>query len=86
MSTIREADFWNVYRDLHPGEKGNPPPQPDAKGLFDGLEAKRKLVTLLENGGHIKHRDAEHLRLDIDKALHELDVILRACPHGGENS
>lgn len=85
MNTIREADFWGIYRELHQ-KNGVKTTTPDPKGLFDGLEAKRQLVSLLENGGHIKQREAEHLRQDIDEALHELEAILRTCSHGEVSS
>ena len=81
MNTIREADFWNIYRELHQKD-GAQTTTPDPKGLFDGLEAKRRLVSLLENGGHIKPNEAKNLRENIDEALYELEAILRTCSKG----
>jgi len=50
---------------------------PDPKTLKDSLEAKRQLIYLLEKGGYIKGHDFEQLKIEMNKAIEELDSIIK---------
>jgi hypothetical protein len=50
---------------------------PDPKTLRDSLEAKRQLINLLEKGGYIKEQDFGQIKADMNRAIADLDSIIR---------